>query len=217
MIALIEWSLRNRLMVLAVSVSTLVTGVILARSMPVDVFPNLTAPTVTILTEAASLAPEEVETLVTLPIETVMNGATGVRRVRSASSIGFSIVWIEFDWGTDVYRARQIISEKLQLVGDRLPPEVRQPVLAPISSIMGEILFLGVRGPDFQQARTLADWEIRRRLLAIPGVAQVIPIGGNVKQYQVLVAPEHIQIAHLSLSDIARALEHNNTNAKGRF
>ena len=158
MIALIEWSLKNRLLVLAVSVATLVTGVILARSMPVDVFPNLTAPTVTILTEAASLAPEEVETLVTLPIETVMNGATGVRRVRSASSIGFSIVWIEFDWGTDVYRARQIISEKLQLVGSRLPPEVGQPVLAPISSIMGEVLFLGVRGPDFRQARTLADF-----------------------------------------------------------
>lgn len=217
MIALIEWSLKNRLLVLAVSVATLVTGVILARSMPVDVFPNLTAPTVTILTEAASLAPEEVETLVTLPIETVMNGATGVRRVRSASSIGFSIVWIEFDWGTDVYRARQIISEKLQLVGSRLPPEVGQPVLAPISSIMGEVLFLGVRGPDFRQARTLADWEIRRRLLAIPGVAQVIPIGGNVKQYQVLVSPQHLQSAHLSLSDIARALEHSNTNATGGF
>ncbi|MGP0594326.1 efflux RND transporter permease subunit [Nitrospira sp. T9] len=217
MSSLIDWSLQNRLLVLFLSVVTLVTGVILARSMPVDVFPNLTAPTVTILTEAASLAPEEVETLVTLPIETVMNGATGVRRVRSVSSIGFSIVWIEFDWGTDVYRARQIISEKLQLVGDRLPPEVRTPVLAPISSIMGEILFLGVRGPDFRQARTLADWEIRRRLLVIPGVAQVIPIGGNVKQYQVLVSPQRLQDAYLSLSTIARALTQSNSNATGGF
>lgn len=199
------------------SFATLVTGVLLSRSMPVDVFPNLTAPTVTILTEAGSLAPEEVETLVTLPIETVMNGATGVRRVRSASSIGFSIVWIEFEWGTDVFRARQIISEKLQLVRGQLPPEVDQPVLAPISSIMGEILFLGVRGPDFQQARTLADWEIRRRLLAIPGVAQVIPIGGDVKQYQVLVSPQDLQSVRLSLSDISRAVEHTNSNATGGF
>lgn len=217
MTALIGWSLNNRLLVLAMSFATLVTGVLLSRSMPVDVFPNLTAPTVTILTEAGSLAPEEVETLVTLPIETVMNGATGVRRVRSASSIGFSIVWIEFEWGTDVFRARQIISEKLQLVRGQLPPEVDQPVLAPISSIMGEILFLGVRGPDFQQARTLADWEIRRRLLAIPGVAQVIPIGGDVKQYQVLVSPQDLQSVRLSLSDISRAVEHTNSNATGGF
>lgn len=217
MSTLLRWSLTNRLLVLVLAVATLVTGMLGAWTMPIDVFPHLTAPTVTILTEAASLAPEEVETLVTLPIETVMNGATGVRRVRSASSIGFSIVWVEFEWGADVYRARQIVSEKLQLVRGQLPPEVGQPVLAPISSIMGEILFLGLQGPDSQQARTLADWEIRRRLLAIPGVAQVIPIGGNVKQYQVLVSPQHLQNVHLSLADLSKALENTNSNATGGF
>ncbi len=227
---LIRWSIDNRLLVLAGAVLLLVLGIDTARKMPVDVFPDLTAPTVTIITEAHGLAPEEVETLVTFPVETAMNGATGVRRVRSASGIGISIVWVEFGWGTDIYVARQIVNEKLQLVGPQLPKDIPAPSMAPISSVMGEILFLSVswdekaRAKDeaaalaqMMEARSVADWILRKRLLSAAGVSQVIPIGGAVKQYQVLLRPEAMQAFEVTFEDVARALRTTNQNAAGGF
>jgi copper/silver efflux system protein len=159
--------------------------------MPVDVFPDLTAPTVTVLTEAHGMAPEEVETLVTFPIETSVNGATGVRRVRSSTSQGISIVWVEFDWGTEIFRRVRSSTSGSSSSALQLPAGAGPPVLAPISSIMGEIMLIAVTGDDAvseMDMRAVADWTVRRRLLAVPGVSQVVPIGGEVKQYQVLVA-----------------------------
>ncbi|QRN94722.1 efflux RND transporter permease subunit [Archangium violaceum] len=227
---LIRWSIDNRLLVVAACVLLLVLGVETARKMPVDVFPDLTAPTVTVLTEAHGLAPEEVETLVTFPIETSVNGATGVRRVRSASGVGISIVWVEFDWGTDIYTARQVVNEKLQLVASQLPPDVPPPTLAPISSVMGEILFLSVswnedalapevagREAQMMEARSAADWVLRKRLLSVAGVSQVVPIGGAVKQYQVLLRPESLQALDVGFEQVAHALRTTNQNASGGF
>jgi CzcA family heavy metal efflux pump len=215
----IQWSLKNRLFVVVAAIALSVYGAITAVRMPVDVFPDLTAPTVTILTEAHGLAPQEVESLVTFPLESAVNGATGVRRVRSASGIGISIVWVEFDWGTDIYIARQIVNEKLQLVTSRIPPGIGPPTLAPISSIMGEILFLSLKSDRHApiDIRDTADWIIRKRLLSIPGVAQVIPIGGAVKQFQVLVAPEKLQAFGITLHEVMKALEGSNQNSSGGF
>ena len=216
--SLIRWSIQNRFLVVAAAVFLLVAGTVTAVRMPVDVFPDLTAPTVTVLTEAHGMAPEEVETLVTFPIETAANGATGVRRVRSSTAQGISIVWVEFDWGTDIYRARQIVNEKLQLVGATLPQGVGPPVLAPISSIMGEIMLIAVTGDESvsqMEMRTVADWTVRRRLLAIAGVSQVIPLGGEVKQYQVLVDPARMAAYEVTLEDVLRAAEGSNINASG--
>jgi copper/silver efflux system protein len=215
---IIRWSLRNRLLVVVASAALFFTGVYTAVRMPVDVFPDLTAPTVTVLTEAHGMAPEEVETLVTFPIETAVNGATGVRRVRSATSQGISIVFVEFDWGTEIFRARQVVAEKLQLVGGQLPEGVPPPVLAPISSIMGEIMLVGISGAEGvspMDVRSVADWTLRRRLLAVPGVSQVIPIGGQVKQYQVLVSPDKLQAFGVSLQDVLHAAAGSNVNASG--
>ncbi len=215
---MIRWSIDNRFFVLVAAGLLLVAGTITAVRMPVDVFPDLTAPTVTVLTEAHGMAPEEVETLVTFPIETAVNGATGVRRVRSATSQGISIVWVEFDWGTDIFRARQIVNEKLQLVASGLPGGVGNPTLAPISSIMGEIMLIAVTGDASvspMDMRTVADWTIRRRLLAVPGVAQVVPLGGEVKQYQVLVDPVRLVAFDVTLEDVLRAAEGSNVNASG--
>ncbi|MBI5507543.1 MAG: efflux RND transporter permease subunit [Deltaproteobacteria bacterium] len=216
---LIRWSLQNRLFVVVAAAVLSIYGAVTAARMPVDVFPDLTAPTVTILTEAHGLAPQEVEALVTFPLESSVNGATGVRRVRSASGIGISIVWVEFDWGTDIYIARQIVNEKLQLVTAQIPPGIGPPTLAPISSIMGEILFLSLKSARHSplDVRETADWVIRKRLLAIPGVAQVVPIGGGVKQFQVIVAPEKLQAFNVSLQDVMAALKGSNGNSSGGF
>jgi CzcA family heavy metal efflux pump len=214
----IRWSIHNRLLVLAAAGLLLVAGTITAARMPVDVFPDLTAPTVTVLTEAHGMAPEEVETLVTFPIEISVNGATGVRRVRSSTSQGISIVWVEFDWGTEIFRARQIVNEKLQLVAASLPQGAGPPVLAPISSIMGEIMLIAVTGEENvsqMDIRSIADWTVRRRLLAVPGVSQVIPLGGEVKQYQVLVYPARLAAYEVSLDDVMRAAGSSNVNASG--
>ena len=213
---LIAWSLANRVMVLAAASLALVAGGWTAYRMPVDVFPDLTAPTVTILTEAHGMAPEEVEALVSFPIETAVNGATGVRRVRSSTAQGISVVWVEFDWGMEIFRARQIVSEKLQGVANGLPTGVSAPLLAPVSSVMGEIMMIGLSGPQSpQDIRTVVDWTIRRRLLAVPGVAQVVPIGGEVKQYQVLPDPARMLSAGVTLKEILRAAEGSNENASG--
>lgn len=214
----IRWSIANRFMVLAVAGVVLVTGTITAMRMPVDVFPDLTAPTVTVLTEAHGMAPEEVETLVTFPIETTVNGATGVRRVRSSTAQGISIVWVEFDWGTDIFRARQIVTEKLQLVGAALPSGAGPPVLGPITSIMGEVMLVAITGSGDvtpMDVRTAADWTVRRRLLALPGVAQVVPLGGEVKQYQVLVDPARLMAYDVTLHEVVEAAAGSNANASG--
>ncbi len=217
--AIIKGSLKYRLVVIVTSIVILAAGVYTVQRMPVDVFPDLTAPTVTVMTEAHGMAPEEVERLVTIPVETSVNGATGVRRVRSSTSKGISIVWVEFDWGTDIFKARQIVNEKLQLVAGSLPEEVPSPIMAPISSIMGEIMLVSVnsdRHTDLE-IRTAADWEIRRRLLAIPGVAQVIPIGGGQKQYQVRVNPDKLKEYNITLHQVLEATEQSNQNFSGGF
>ncbi|MCH8286053.1 efflux RND transporter permease subunit, partial [candidate division KSB1 bacterium] len=220
---LIKISLENRLIVLWIALLLFVGGTVIALYLPVDVFPDLTAPTVTVITEAHGMAAEEVEILVTFPIETAVNGATGVRRVRSSSAAGISIVWVEFDWGTDIYIARQIVNEKLQIAGASLPKGVERPILAPISSIMGEIMLISITNKESgegqklsdMELRSFADWTIRRRLLSVPGVSQVVPIGGEVKQYQVLVSPEKLVAYDISLNEVLRAAEASNMNSSG--
>lgn len=199
------------------AVVLMATGAWASLTMPVDVFPDLTAPTVTVLSEAHGMAPEEVETLITFPIESAVNGATGVRRVRSSSSQGIAIVWVEFDWGTDIFLARQIVSEKLQLVAAQLPADIDPPILAPISSIMGEILLVGMTSARHteMEVRSAADWIVRRRLLSIEGVSQVIPIGGKVKQYQVSLRPAAMQAHDISLREVLEAASSSNENASG--
>ena len=205
---LIQWSIDHRGIVLALSVLLFLAGADTARRMPIDVFPDLTAPTVTILAEGRGMAPEEMESLVTLPIESAINGASGVRRVRSATAVGVAVVWVEFDWGTDIFTARQLVSEKLSLVGSVLPPQVDRPILAPVSSIMGEILFFAVSSDanDPLELRTLADTTIRRRLLAVPGVSQVTPIGGAERQFQVIAHPDALRANGVSLSELLAAV-----------
>ncbi len=215
----IHWSLSNRLFVVVAALALCLYGSAVALRMPIDVFPDLTAPTVTVLTESHGLAPQEVETLVTIPIESAVNGATAVRRVRSSSSVGYSIVWVEFEWDTDIYIARQIVNEKLQLVNAQIPPDLGPATLAPISSIMGEILFLGLTSEtrSAMDVRDAADWLVRKRLLAVPGVAQVIPIGGEVKQFQVNVDPNKLRALNVTFEEVMQAIRESNANSSGGF
>ena len=216
---LIRWSLKDRLFVVVGALLLLGYGVHRVLQMPIDVFPDLTAPTVTVLAEAHGLAPTEMEALVTVPVEAAVNGASGVRRIRSSTAIGSAIVWVEFDWGTDIYQARQVVAEKLQAVAAGLPPDVPAPVLAPVTSIMGEVMYIALRSPhhDLMTLKTLADWTLRRRLLAVPGVAQVVPTGGETRQYQVLVQPEKLAAYRVGLDEVNRALAETNENTSAGF
>ncbi len=217
---IIKWSLNNQLIVVALAALIFVWGTYVALNLPVDVFPDLNKPTVTILIEAEGLAPEEVETQVSFPIETLMNGVPGVTRVRSQSGVGLAIVYVEFDWGTDVYRNRQLVTEKISQANEQLPAGVT-PFIAPISSIMGEIMLISVRSTDGTTSpldvRTIADWTIRPRLLTIPGVSQVINIGGGVKQYQVLLSPEKLRQFGVTVEEVSNALKNSNLNSTGGF
>lgn len=210
-------SLQNRLMVLLGAVLLSMIGIITVRNMNVDVFPDLTAPTVTILTEAHGMESEEVEKLVTYQLETAMNGSPNVRRIRSSSAAGISIVWVEFEWGTDIYRARQIVSERIPMVRENLPVGVGTPTMAPISSIMGEIMLLGIHSERLSpmELRTLADWEIRPRIKSIGGIANVVVIGGDYKQYQVLANPEKLKYYGVSINELLDKVRESNVNAPG--
>lgn len=216
---ILNFSLKNRLLVVVASALLLIFGTFVSSRMEVDVFPDLTAPTVAIMTEAHGMAPEEVEVLVTFPIETSVNGATDVRRVRSSSSAGFSIVWVEFDWGTDIFKARQIVNERINVVGASLPEGVSMPVMAPQTSIMGEIMLIGVTSDSTSQIdlRTIADWNIRPRLLATGGVAQVIVTGGEYKEFQILASPEKMAAYGITLNDLLKAGKEANSNSSGGF
>ena len=216
---IISWSLHNRPLVLGLSVIFLAVGGWIAWRMPVDVLPDLTAPTVTILVEGQGMAPTDMETLVTFPIETALNGAAGVRRVRSATAVGIAVVWVEFQWGQDIYRARQTVNERVAAVAADLPPQVDPPTLAPVSSIMGEILFVAVRSDrhDPLQLRTIAEAQVRRRLLAVPGVSQVVATGGGERQFQVVVSPDRLVAADVSMDEIEEALRRASRNTSAGF
>ena len=214
---IIHFSLHNRLMILVAAVLLLVGGTYTAFHTEVDVFPDLNAPTVVIMTEANGMAAEEVEQLVTFPVETAVNGATNVRRVRSSSTNGFSVVWVEFDWDTDIYLARQIVSEKLSIVGEELPANVGKPTLGPQSSILGELLIIGLTADSTSMLdlRTMADWTIRPRLLSTGGVAQVAVLGGDIKEYQVLLDPARMKHYGVSLAEVMAVTREMNQNANG--
>ena len=214
---IIKLSLRNRLVVLLGAVLLLIAGLYTAKNTDVDVFPDLNAPTVVVMTEANGMASEEVERLVTFPIETAVNGATGVRRVRSSSTTGFSVVWVEFDWGTDIYRARQIVSEKTAVVEEMLPDGVGSPTLGPQSSILGELMFVSLTADStsLQDLRTIADWTVRPRLLATGGVAQVSVLGGEVREYQILLNPGRMRHYGVSLDEVCEAVDGMNGNVAG--
>ncbi len=217
--ALIRWSLANRAMVLGLAAALLAWGGYVLAQLPVDVLPDLTAPTVTVIAEHPGMAPTDMEQLVTLPIETALNGAAGVRRVRSATAVGVTIIWVEFNWGDNVYVARQTVTGRLGLVSGALPPGTSEPTLGPISSIMGEILFVALTSDrhDAVRLRTIADTVIRRRILAIPGVAQVTPLGGGQKQYQVLLSPDSLKTYRVSLTEARNALAEASTNTSAGF
>lgn len=214
---IIRFSLQNRLLVLVAAILLLIGGTYTAFHTEVDVFPDLNAPTVVVMTEANGMAAEEVEQLVTFPIETAVNGATNVRRVRSSSTTGFSVVWVEFEWDTDIYLARQIVSEKLAAVGESLPDNVGKPTLGPQSSILGELLIVGLTADStsMQDLRTLADWTIRPRLLSTGGVAQVAVLGGDIKEYQILIHPDRMRHYGVTLGEVMAVSRNMNQNTNG--
>ena len=218
--SIIRFALKQRLLVIAVALFLVGFGTWQAMQAPIDVFPDLNRPRVVIMTEAPGLAPEEVETLVTFPIETAVNGANGVQAVRSASGVGISVIYVEFDWNTDIYNDRQIVAERLQLVQERMPKGVK-PTLAPVSSIMGQILMLGMWSNDGEteplELRTLGDWVVRQRLLTIPGVSQVFTMGGGRKQFQVLVDPDAMLRFGIALHEVKQAVQDSNQNATGGY
>ncbi len=216
---IIKYSLQRRMLVVFISTLILFGGIYTARDIDVDVFPDLTAPTVVIMTECHGMPPEEVEQLVTFRIETALNGSAGIRRLRSASSLGFSIVWAEFNWGTEIYKARQIVSEKLQTIQDQMPKTAGTPVLAPQSSIMGEIMLMSLQSDslDKMKLRTLAEWTLRPQLLAINGVSQVVVMGGDFKQYQILLNPLKMKHYNITLDEVLEATDQMNSNSSGGF
>lgn len=214
---IIQYSLHNRLVVMIASIALLLWGSYTAHKMEVDVFPDLNAPTVVVMTEAQGMAPEEVERMVIFPIETAVNGATDVKSVRSSSTTGFSVVWVQFDWGTNIYTARQIVSEKLSTLGDVLPSNVGQPTLGPQSSILGEMMIFGLTADStsLQDLRTIADWTIRPRLLSTGGVAQVAVIGGDIKEYQILLDPARMKHYGISMDEVLTVVDNMNQNSTG--
>jgi CzcA family heavy metal efflux pump len=211
---LIRWSLYNRASVVVLAIALMAIGTYVTFHMPVDVFPDLTAPTVTVLVNGHGMAPEEMETQVTFPIETAMNGAADVRRVRSGTAVGLAVIWVEFEWGTDIYRARQTVTERLGAIGGSLPAQVETPMIAPVSSIMGEIVFVSLTSDRHSQLelRQVAKTQIRRRILSVAGVSQVTPIGGDEKQYQVVLSPARLRAYGIALSQVESALEGTNEN-----
>lgn len=215
----ITWSLNNRLLIAACAVTLLVWGSWEAKDTAVDVFPDLTAPVVTVVTEAHGMPPVDVEQLITFPIETALNGASGVRRVRTSTGVGISVVHVEFEWGTDIYQARQIVSEKLQVTSAVLPDDIPAPILAPVSSVMGEIMFIALVSDDHSEMelKTTADWVIRRQLLAIPGIAEVIPNGGETKQFQIIASSERMSAYGISLKQLNQAIADSNMNSSAGF
>lgn len=216
---IIELSLKNRLLTLIISVIVIITGAVAVFDMDIDVFPDLTAPTVVVLTESHGMASEEIEKMVTFPIETALNGATDVRRVRSSTAAGISIVWVDFGWGTDIFKARQIVSEKLTAISASLPKGIGNPILAPQSSIIGEIMLLAVSSDSLNQMdlRTFVDQQLRRRLLSLSGVSQVIVVGGEHKQYQLLANPERMKYFNVTFQELVKSVEDLNKNASGGF
>ena len=216
---IIAWSLHNRLLVLGLTVIFLAASTWVGVRMPVDVLPDLTAPTVTILVEGQGMAPTDMEALVTFPIETALNGAAGVRRVRSATAVGIAVVWVEFEWGQDIYRARQTVSERVTAVAADLPPRVDAPTLAPVSSIMGEIIFIALRSERHSplELRTIAETQVRRRLLAVPGVSQVVATGGGERQFQVVVSPDRLASSEVTLDEVEQALRGASRNTSAGF
>ena len=216
---IIDFSLRNRISVLTASLLLIIAGIFVTLRMEIDIFPELTAPTVVIMTEASGMAPEEVEKLVTFPIETAVNGATSIRRVRSTSTMGFSIVNVEFDWGTDIYKARQTIAERLIQVGETLPAGIDKPVIAPQTSLLGEMMIIALESDSLtpMELRTMADWVVSPRLLSVGGVAQVNVIGGDIKEYQILADPYKMDFYRVTMNELISTSQEINMNTSGSF